>query len=84
MSVVLLVGTLLPHFEIKRLIRLAPYWRAATCADPESLVRDSGQLWQRFLFVFLVDEGRVDPNITISGSSPARQRNAIGSQASNV
>ena len=26
---------------------------------------------------FLVDEGRVDPNTTIIGSSSARQRNAI-------
>ena len=29
------------------------------------------------LFSFLVDEGREDPNTTISGPSSARQRNAI-------
>ena len=28
-------------------------------------------------FFFLVDEGIEDPNITINGSSSARQRNAI-------
>ena len=31
-----------------------------------------------FLCLFLVDEGREDPNITISGPSSARQRNPIG------
>ena len=30
-----------------------------------------------FLFVFLVDEGKGDPNVTINGPSSARQRNAI-------
>ena len=30
-----------------------------------------------FIFTFLVDEGRVDSNITISGPSPARQQNAF-------
>ena len=30
-----------------------------------------------FVLVFLVDEGREDPNTTISGPSSAQQRNAI-------
>ena len=42
------------------------------CADPESFVR--GVQLSR---VFLVSEGREDPNTNISGPSPARQRNAI-------
>ena len=29
------------------------------------------------IFLFLVDEWREDPNITINGPSSARQRNAI-------
>ena len=41
-------------------------------ADPESVVRGSN-----FDYVFLVDEGRSDPNTTISGSPSARHRNAI-------
>ena len=37
------------------------------------------KVWQRdpTLTFVLVDEGREDPNTTISGSSSARQRNAI-------
>ena len=44
-----------------------------SCADPESFVR-GGPTRTR---VFLVDEGREDPNTTISGPSSAHQRNAI-------
>ena len=33
--------------------------------------------WDVFFFFCLVDEGREDPNTTISGPSSARQRNAI-------
>ena len=42
------------------------------CADPESFVSGGPTLT-----FFLVDKGREDPNITISGPSSARQRNAI-------
>ena len=42
------------------------------CADPEFCQRASN-----FDYFFLVDEGREDPNTTISGPSLARQRNAI-------
>ena len=49
----------------------------ASCADPGSFVRGSPTLTTFLLFVFLVDEGRQDPNTTISGPSLARQRNAI-------
>ena len=35
------------------------------------------QWWSNFDVVFLVDEGREDPNTTISGPSSACQRNAI-------
>ena len=38
----------------------------ASCADPESFANG----------VFFVDEGRDDPNTTISGPTSARQRNA--------
>ena len=37
-------------------------------------------MWWRFFFIifcFLVDEGKEDPKTTISGSSFARQQNAI-------
>ena len=47
-----------------------------TCADPESIVR-GGPTLTRFFFFFLVDEGREDPNTTISGPSLAGQGNAI-------
>ena len=40
--------------------------------DPENL-SEGVQLY----FLYLVDEGWVDPNSTISGPSFARQRNAI-------
>ena len=49
---------------------------AIACADPESFVR-GGLTLTRFFCCFLVDEGRKDPNTTISGPSSARQRNAI-------
>ena len=46
-----------------------------TCADPESFVRGG----QSFVVVVVVsgDEWIEDPNITINGSSSARQRNAF-------
>ena len=56
----------------------------------QKVMSEGAQLCQRFFFfffffaffffflLFLVDEGRKDPNTaTISGPSPARQRNAI-------
>ena len=43
-----------------------------TCADPDSFVRGGPTLT-----IVLVDEGREDPNTSISGPSSARQRNAI-------
>ena len=49
----------------------------AACADPESFIRGGPNLITFFLFVFLVDEGIEDPNVTINGPSSARQRNAI-------
>ena len=42
---------------------LIPY----SCPDPESFVRGGVQLRQHFFF-FLFDEGREDPNTTISGA----------------
>ena len=45
----------------------------APCADPDSFARGGPALTT----FFLVDEGRKDPNTTISGPSSARQRNAI-------
>ena len=45
----------------------------AACTDPESFVRGG----PTFTTIFLVDEGKEDPNTTISGPSSARQRNAI-------
>ena len=45
------------------------------CADPESFVRGGPNLISFFLF--LVNEGIDDPNITIDGPASARQRNAI-------
>ena len=54
---------------------------ATTCADPESSVRGGGATFFILFFylfkTFFVDEGREDPNTTKSGSSAARQRNAI-------
>ena len=52
------------------------------CADPESFVRAvpvfflGGGGGVNVVFL-VVDEGRKDPNITKSGPSSARQRNAI-------
>ena len=45
-----------------------------TCADPESFVRGGPTLTT---FFQLFDEGREDPNTTISRPSSARQLNAI-------
>ena len=48
----------------------------SSCPDPESFVRGGSTLTEFYLFV-LVDEGREDPNTTISWPSSACQRNAI-------
>ena len=47
-----------------------------TCADPENFVRGGPNLIS-FLYFFLIDEGIEIPNITISGPSSVRHRNAI-------
>ena len=44
-----------------------------SCADPECFFRGGLILTTFFFFFFLVDEGRVDPNTTISGQSSARR-----------
>ena len=44
-----------------------------SCADPESSVRGDPTLTT----FFLLDEGREDPNTTLSGPSLARQGNVI-------
>ena len=41
-----------------------------SCADPDNFVRGSPKF---DVFFFLVEEGREDPNTTISGPSSARQ-----------
>ena len=46
------------------------------CAEPDSFAR-GGPTLTTFFFSFLVDEGRKDPNTTISGPPSARQRNAM-------
>ena len=44
----------------------------------QKILSEGVQLLQRsFSVFFLVDEGKEDPNTTISGSPSARQRNAI-------
>ena len=48
-----------------------------TCADPESFVRWGPNLITFFGGVFLADEGKEDPNVTMNGPSSAHQRNAI-------
>ena len=48
-----------------------------SCADPENFVRVGLTITTFFFLFFLVDEGREDPNATISEPSYARQRNAI-------
>ena len=48
-----------------------------TCADPESFVRGGQQRGANSDNLFLVNEGREDPNLTISGSSSARHLNAV-------
>ena len=48
--------------------------RCVTGADPERFFRGGSTLTSLF---FVVDKGREDPNTTICGPSPARQRNAI-------
>ena len=45
------------------------------CAYPESFIK--GCPTSNFDNFFVVDEGREDPNTTISGPSSARQRNTI-------
>ena len=47
--------------------------RTGTCADPESFDRRGPALTR----LFLVHEGRKDPDSTISGPLLPRQRNAI-------
>ena len=47
--------------------------RDRSCADPESFDREGPLLT---IFLFLVVEGREDPNTTISAPSSVRQRNA--------
>ena len=47
-----------------------------TCADPESFDRGGPTLMG---FFFLLDEGREDPNTTLSGPSWTHQLNAIKS-----
>ena len=44
---------------------------------PESFFSEGVQLQMRLFFMFLVDEGREDSNIFISGPSSAHQQNAI-------
>ena len=46
-------------------------------ADPESFFRGGPTLTTFLFLLFLVDEGREDPNTTISRPSSARQRNVI-------
>ena len=48
-----------------------------TCVDPESFVGGGGPTVTFLVLFFLVDEGREDPNTTISGPSSACQQNAI-------
>ena len=43
----------------------------------QEVLSEGVQLSQSFIIIFLVDEGREDPNTIISGPSSARQRNAI-------
>ena len=61
------------HFGIMVILQHKPRFYKS-CADPESFFR-VGPTWTTVLF--LVNEKREDPNTTISGPSPARQRNAI-------
>ena len=51
-----------------------PSFGMISCADPENFVRGGPTLTT---FFFLIDEGSVDPNSTISGPSMAHQRNTI-------
>ena len=55
------------------LIQIFPK-KSGACADPESFVREGPTLTT---FFFYLDEGRKDPDTTISGPSTAHQRNAI-------
>ena len=50
--------------------------RTPSCTDPESFIR-GGPTIGRFFVLFLVDEGRKDPNTTEIWPSPACKRNAI-------
>ena len=60
-----------------RLGHLVLFLRTSTpSADPESFFR-GGPTLTTFFFVFLVAEGKEDPNTTKSGPSSARQRSAI-------
>ena len=48
-----------------------------TCANSESFVRGGPTLTFLFCFVFLIDQGSKDENITKSWPLLARQQNAI-------
>ena len=51
--------------------------RGVSCADPERFVRGGRYLITSFSFLFLVDEGKENQNITINRPLSARQRKAI-------
>ena len=51
-------------------VNLANFSTGTTCADPESFVRGGPTLTT----IFLIDEGREDPNTTINGSTSAHQQ----------
>ena len=65
----------------KLLSKACNYIVTPSCADPEMFVRGGPTLIRlffiRFVFLFLVDERREDPNTTRSGPYLARQRNVI-------
>ena len=51
--------------------------RRDTHARIQNVLSEGGSKFVFFFFIFSIDEGREDPNATISGPSLARQRNAI-------
>ena len=59
------------------LTKASNYGADQSCVDPENFVRGGPTLTVFFFSFFLVDEGWVDSNSTISRPSLARQRNAI-------
>ena len=72
-------GTFNPRLPIeclsKAVVRLCRS-KLFLCVNPESFVR-LGPTLTTFFSLFLFDEGREDPNATISGPLSAHQRNAI-------